>query len=58
MAVPLSIWQLLGELILLDMVNVGGFFLAIPKIPAAIKARKELASSARFSFDEVIDSVG
>jgi GT2 family glycosyltransferase len=41
-AVPSSAIQLLGELILLDRVNLKGFYLALTKIQEVLDARKDL----------------
>jgi GT2 family glycosyltransferase len=52
--IPLSILQLLGELLLLDRVNLKGLGLAILKIPEVIKARKELKTGQKLTLKDVL----
>jgi len=54
---PLTAWQLLGELLLLDGVNLKGFTTALLKIPSVITARKELQKKQKLSFNEVLKQV-
>ncbi len=55
--IPLTIWQLLGELLLLDLVNLKGFVTALPKIRAVIAARSEIKKNQRFSFIEILKEI-
>ncbi len=51
---PLSLWQLLGELILMDGVNVRGFFNALARLPQAIKVRRELQATQKIAIRDVL----
>jgi GT2 family glycosyltransferase len=55
--IPLTVWQLLGELLLLDRVNLKGFITALPKIREVIAARQELKNKQRLSLVEVLKEV-
>lgn len=57
-AIPLSIFQLLGELITLDQVNLKGFFLALTKIPEVLLARDRVKSSQQYSINKVFQIIG
>ncbi len=52
-AIPLSIFQLLGELLMLDRVNLKGFGLALSKIPDVLKARNRIRKSQKLDLKEV-----
>lgn len=52
--VPLTLWQLLGELLILDKVNLSGFATAVCNIPAILKLRKELNQTQKLSIKEVL----
>lgn len=52
--IPLSILQLLGELLLLDRVNLKGFGLAILKIPEVVKARQELKTGQKLTLSDTL----
>lgn len=52
--IPLSILQLLGELLLLDRVNLKGFGLAILKIPEVVKARLELKLGQKLTLRDTL----
>lgn len=52
--IPLSILQLLGELLLLDRVNLKGFGLAILKIPEVVKARLELKIGQKLTLRDTL----
>lgn len=52
--IPLSLWQLLGELLLLDKVNLKGFAGALCRLPDALAARHELNKQARLGFSEIL----
>jgi GT2 family glycosyltransferase len=53
--IPLSLWQLMGEAILLDRVNLKGFGNAVIKSGSALRARKLVQRSARMTFSEVLE---
>jgi len=55
---PISIFQLLGELITLDFVNLKGFALAVTKIPQVMRARGRVNASARISMQKVFEIIG
>ena len=55
--IPLTIWQLLGELLLLDRVNLKGFITALPKIREVIAARRELKKKQTLSLAEVLKAI-
>ena len=55
--IPLSLWQLLGELLLLDRVNLKGFAGALMCLPSALVARRQLNQDARLTFSEVLHEV-
>lgn len=52
--IPLSIWQLLGELILLDKVNVMGFWSALSRVPDVLQERRQLAQTQKLSFEQIL----
>ncbi|MFA6178532.1 MAG: glycosyltransferase [Candidatus Methylopumilus sp.] len=56
-AIPWSILQLLGELLLFDIVNLKGFGLAVLKIPEVMQARNELRLSQKLSLSNVLDQI-
>lgn len=53
-AIPLSIFQLLGELLTLDITNLKGFYLALGKISDVISARQEIKSTEKMSLKEIL----
>lgn len=57
-AVPMSILQLLGELITFNLVNLKGFLLALSKIPEVISARARIKSTEQFSLKKVFEIIG
>lgn len=56
-AIPLSIMQLLGELVILDKTNLKGFYLAITKLPEAIAARREIRNTQKMSLNQVLSII-
>ena len=56
-AIPLSLLQLLGELLIFDKTNLKGFYLALTKIPEAIVARQEINNTQKISLNEVLDII-
>lgn len=52
---PFSCFQLLGELLILDVVNLKGFYLALLKIPEVMYSRKAIKQSSVLSAHEVFD---
>lgn len=56
-AIPLSLLQLLGEILLLDKTNLKGFFLALTKIPEVISARQEISRTQKMSLNDVLDII-
>ena len=55
--IPLTIWQLLGELLLFDRVNLKGFTTALPKIREVIAARSELNKKQKLSLTEILKEI-
>lgn len=53
--IPLSLWQLLGELLLLDRVNIAGFLTALPRIPSVLAARRAIRKTQRRSMHQVME---
>lgn len=53
--IPHSIVQLLGELVMLDKVNVSGFFKAVSRIPEALRARTRIRSNQQLSLDTILE---
>jgi GT2 family glycosyltransferase len=56
-AIPLSLLQLLGEVLILDKTNLKGFFLALTKIPEVISARQEISRTQKMSLNDVLDII-
>lgn len=56
-AIPLALWQLLGELLLADKVNVVGFCTAVTRIPEVLRQRRVLKRSQKLSFGEMLTQV-
>ncbi len=56
-AIPLSLLQLLGELIIFDKTNLKGFYLAFTKIPEAISARREINRTQKISLNAVLEII-
>lgn len=52
--IPLSILQLLGELLLLDLVNLKGFGLAILKIPEVLKVRQQIKVGQKMTLKDTL----
>jgi len=57
-AIPMSTFQLLGELVTFDLVNLKGFLLALTKIPEVMAARASVNSSAQLSIKNVFKIIG
>lgn len=55
--IPLSIWQLIGELLLLDRVNVMGFCSALSRIPVILRERRKLSKTQKLSFEQILEQV-
>lgn len=55
---PLTLWKLLGELLLLDYVNLKGFGNAVVRLDQVCQARKQLNHSAKTSFTEILKKLG
>jgi len=53
-AIPGSLIQLLGELLLLDKINLNGFYLACTKLPEVIQARREIKASQTMRLTDVM----
>lgn len=53
-AIPASIIQLLGELLLLDKVNLKGFYLACTKLPEVLQARREIQASQSMRLSDIM----
>lgn len=54
---PLTIWQLLGELLLLDWVNLKGFITAVPKIRKIVQARQALKRTQILGFNQILNEI-
>lgn len=54
-AIPASIVQLLGEVLLLDKVNLKGFYLACAKLPEVIQARREIQATQTMRMTDIMD---
>ncbi len=54
---PFSIIQLLGEILILDFVNLKGFFLALTKVPDVFIARSKIKSVEKLTIEEVLDII-
>jgi len=57
MMIPMTLWRVLGEIVLLDKVNVMGFFSAVMQIPAVLRERKKLRETDKYTLDEIIEIV-
>lgn len=57
MMIPMSLWRVLGEIVLLDKVNVAGFFSAIVQLPAVLRERSKLRKTDKYTLDEVVGMV-
>lgn len=57
-AIPLSAFQLLGELLTFDYVNLRGFFLALTNIPKVLVARDKIKESQQLSIKKVFQIIG
>lgn len=55
--IPFSILQLLGELLLLDRVNLKGFGLALLKISEVVKARQELKMRQKLTLSDTLSQL-
>lgn len=53
-AIPASITQLLGEVLLLDKVNIKGFYLACAKLSEVLKARREIQASQTMQMADIM----
>lgn len=53
--IPFSIFQLLGELITFDFVNLKGFGLALLKLPEVLVSRKAIKQTSKKEINEVFD---
>ncbi|MES2580058.1 MAG: glycosyltransferase [Pseudomonadota bacterium] len=56
-AIPMSLLQLFGELLMLDKTNLKGFFQAMAKIAAVIDARKEISQTQKLSLNAVLKEI-
>lgn len=54
---PQSLLQLLGELVLLDFVNLKGFAKAVRRLPQAVAARRELHVAPGCDIESVIQNI-
>ncbi|MDG1074116.1 MAG: glycosyltransferase [Methylophilaceae bacterium] len=57
-AIPMSLFQLLGELVTIDLVNLKGFLLALTKIPDVMNARARLKGTDRLGIKKVLKVIG
>lgn len=56
-AIPLSLFQLLGELLTFDKTNVKGFLLALGSVQQVINARSEIIKTQKISLLEVLNMI-
>jgi GT2 family glycosyltransferase len=56
-AIPLSLLQLLGELLIFDTTNLSGFYLAVKKLPQVVSARLEIKKTQEKSLNDVLDVI-
>lgn len=56
-AIPMSLFQLLGELLMFDKTNLKGFFQAISKIPEVLAARKDISQTQKLTLNEVLNRI-
>lgn len=56
-AIPMSAFQLLGETIIFDGINLKAFYLATLKIPDVIKARQALRINQKLTFIKVLNRI-
>ncbi|MBA3695878.1 MAG: glycosyltransferase family 2 protein [Methylotenera sp.] len=56
-AIPFSLLQLLGELLIFDKTNLKGFLLAITKIPEVMLARREINKTQTMSLNDVLNII-
>lgn len=56
-AIPMSLLQLFGELLILDKTNLKGFFQAVVKIPAVKAARREISQTQKLSLNAVLKEI-
>jgi GT2 family glycosyltransferase len=56
-ALPFTIAQLLGELLILDVVNLKGFYWAVRKISEVVAARKQIADDKSCSLNRVLEKI-
>jgi hypothetical protein len=53
-AIPASLIQLLGEVLLLDKVNLKGFYLACAKLPEVLQARREIQATQTMHLADIM----
>jgi len=56
-SIPGTIFRLLGELLIVDKINLKGFYLALLKIPEVIKRRDELRKKDTASLDDLLKKI-
>lgn len=56
-AIPMSLLQMMGELLTLDKTNLKGFYLALKKVPAVISARREVSQTYKLTLNQVLDRI-
>lgn len=56
-AIPMSFFQLLGELLILDKTNIKGFIQAIGKLSEVLSARKEIKQTQKLTLVEVLNKI-
>ncbi|MDP2246716.1 MAG: glycosyltransferase, partial [Nitrosomonadales bacterium] len=54
---PFTLFQLLGELLIFDKVNLKGFYLALLKFKEVLQARNELHSSSKYNLTDVLKHI-
>lgn len=55
--IPLSLWQVLGELLLIDKVNLKGFGNALMRLGAAMHARHAIERTAKLTFAQILRKI-
>jgi len=54
---PQSLFQLLGEIVILDKTNVKGFFTALASLPQVLAARRSILEGQVMTLDEIIHEI-
>lgn len=55
--IPYSIFQLIGELLILDMKSIRGFLSAIKNLPEVLKVRREVLNARKLTLKEILAEI-